>query len=74
MSKLRIGVAVVAITVALSIATSNPSPPPPPSDDCQVTGRSDGSVSPEIMAENAKIAKQICEDLSKKGGYPAFDR
>lgn len=69
MSRVRIAAGIVAVIVGVSIATANPSPAPAPTpapDDCRVTGRSDGSVPPEIMAENYRIAKQICEDLAQR--------
>jgi hypothetical protein len=65
MSRVTVAAGIVAAVVTLSIATAKPSPAPPP-DDCQVTGQSDGSVSPEIMAENYRISKQICEDLARR--------
>jgi hypothetical protein len=41
-------------------------PPPPPASDCTITTRDGGNTDPDLIAEQQKIAQQICRDLQSE--------
>jgi hypothetical protein len=40
-------------------------PPSPPASECTITTRDTGDTDPDLIAEQQKIAQQICRDLEQ---------
>lgn len=58
-------IAAAAVTGAIVMGHSSPETKTEPSSgDCQVITKNGGDVSPELMAEDKKLAEQMCRDLA----------